>query len=97
MSNLIKCPRCKTWNENVEYCIDCNQLLQSESQRKVELEAKQLAYKNRPKDNIDIFVANFKNSKNPFVKGVYYVVQSVGLLFILVASVMLGFALLGPG
>jgi phage FluMu protein Com len=97
MSNLIKCPRCKTWNENVEYCINCNQLLQSETQRKVELEAKQLAYKNRPKDKIDTFVAGLKNSKNPFIKGAYYIAQSIGLLFILVASVMLSFALLGPG
>ncbi len=97
MSNLIKCPACKTWNENVANCENCNQLLQSETQRKVELEAKQLADKNRPKDKIDIFVDSFKNSTNPFVKGIYYVVQSVGLLFVLIASVMLGFALLGPG
>ncbi len=97
MSNLVKCPKCRTWNEEVDYCVDCGQLLQSETRRKVELEAKQLADKNRPKDKIDILVDSFKNSTNPFVKGIYYVVQSVGLLFVLIASVMLGFALLGPG
>ena len=97
MSNLIKCPKCKTWNEDVDYCENCNQLLQSESQRKVEHEEKSIAYKNRPKDNIDILVEKMKTSDNRFVRGAYYLFQSIGFLFIIIISAMLGFALLGPG
>lgn len=97
MSNLIKCPRCKTWNEDVDYCENCNQLLQSESQRKVEHEEKSIAYKNRPKDNIDILVEKMKTSDNRFVRGAYYLLQSIGFLFILIISAMLGFAVVGPG
>ncbi len=43
MSSLIKCQKCQTWNEDQDYCTNCNQLLNYEIQREQVREKMEIA------------------------------------------------------
>lgn len=97
MSSLIKCPKCKTWNENSDYCSNCNELLNATLKREKEIEAEKEAYRNRPKDAVDLYLERLKDSEKPLDKVIHFFLQSIWWSLILVVTGGLAFAALGPG
>ncbi len=97
MTDSIKCPKCQTWNENRDYCSQCNHLLNFEIQRTKEAEAKRIAYENRPLDKVDLFFLKIKTSNKLSDKILYWLFQSAWYGVIALATGALLFAALGPG
>ncbi len=97
MANSIKCPKCRIWNDDKDYCTECGQLLSFEIQRAQEDEQKRQAEANRPKDKFDLFYIKIKNSDRLLDKILYYLLQSIWFLLIALATMGLGFAAFGPG
>jgi hypothetical protein len=97
MSNLIKCPECKTWNENLDFCQKCNHLLNYEQKKANEDESKRLAHENREKDWLDLFWLDLENSDLFWKKSLYYLMKSVWFLILLISTGALAFLALGPG
>jgi hypothetical protein len=97
MSSLIKCPKCKQWSEDSDYCLFCNELLNATMQREREIEVEREAYRNRPKDAFDLYLERIKTSDKVLDKFAYFFLQSAWWTFVLVATGGLAFAALGPG
>jgi ribosomal protein L37E len=97
MPDSIKCPKCKTWNDDKDYCTHCGHLLNFQILRAQEAEQKRQAEANRPKDKWDIFIDKIKNSDRWIDKIIYYVIQSVWFLIIAIATLGLAFVAFGPG
>ena len=97
MSATIKCPNCKTWNEGKDYCSNCNQLLNFKIQREQTDFEKEIARKNRPKDKIDLYFLDLKNSPIVWKQRLYMVFQGIGILFFLFATAMIAIVAFTPG
>jgi hypothetical protein len=97
MPDLIKCPKCQTWNEDRDYCLECNTLLNYKIQRALEIEQKRIAEANRPKGALDLFLDRIKISEKPMEKALYYALQSLWFLLLAFASLCLVFLAAGPG
>jgi hypothetical protein len=97
MPDLIKCPKCQTWNEDRDYCLNCNELLNYKIQRALEIEAKRVAEENRPKSDLDLFLERIKNSDKPSEKVLHYLLQSLWFLVLGFASLCVLFLAAGPG
>jgi hypothetical protein len=97
MSHNIKCPKCKTWNENQDYCTNCNEILNQALRTKIEWEQREAEYQNRPKGTFDVWLETMKVSDKIWQRAVYKMLQSAWFLFLAGVMGMLGFALLGPG
>ena len=76
-----KCTNCKTWNQDVDYCINCNAVISLKEEERIETEIKIEIERNKPKDKIDLFVEKYKNHPNLIVRGIFYIFYSVYLVF----------------
>ena len=97
MSSLIKCPKCSTWNENLDYCKICNELINSEMLREREAQRQLKEYRNRPKDVFDLYFERIKTSDEPMDRIMYFLLRSAWFLLIALALAGLAVAALGPG
>ena len=77
----IKCRSCQTWNNDRDYCINCNSVISIQEEERIENAKKKEIERNKPKDKIDLFVEKYKNHSNIFIKGTFYMFYSVYLIF----------------
>ena len=84
-----KCPKCGTWKGSNDNCNNCNQLLNPTVIRKIENIEQKRIFSSKPPDNIDIFLKKFKNSRFFLIRGLYYVLFSVWLVFGVAVSFVL--------
>lgn len=77
----IKCRQCNTWNTDKDYCSNCNAVISMEEEAKIEAENQAAIIRNKPKSKFDIFVENWKNHPNLFLKAIYYILYSVYFVF----------------
>jgi Na+/melibiose symporter-like transporter len=94
---MQKCPSCHTWNENRDYCSNCNHLLNYEIARKLEIEKKEVQEANREKDAIDNLIHRMKNSRFILVKGIFYFFYSIWFIFAAIVSFFVAIIAAGPG
>ena len=73
----IKCKSCKTWNVDVDYCINCNAVISMEEEARLEDEVIAEAIRNKPKSKLDLVIEKYKNHPNIIVKGIFYIFYSV--------------------
>ncbi len=92
-----KCPKCGTWNGGEDNCTNCGEILNYNIIRKQEDAKRVKEFSTRPPDGIDKFLNNFKNSKNIFVKLIYYILYSVWFIFALIIGGILYTVAAGPG
>ncbi len=94
MASSIKCPKCQTWNDDSDYCSNCNELLNYQIKREQEWEAKKAA---QPKDKIDVYIERLKTSDKAIERALYWAMKSVWFLVIGFAVSVILFTALGPG
>lgn len=96
-SSAIKCPNCQTWNYDLDYCSNCNHLLNPAIHRQQEAEKRWQEYKNRPKDVFDLYFERIKTSDKVGDKIAYFFFRSAWFLLIAIVLVGLSIAAVGPG
>lgn len=80
-----KCLNCGKWNGDEDHCISCGALLSPELiEEKREEERVQRRY--RPPDRFDHFIHAWKHSRFFALKGLYYVLYTIGFIFFSVAA-----------
>lgn len=84
-----KCPKCGLWNENQDYCTNCNQLLNPVKIRIKEDTKRKEEFSTKPPDQIDKFINQFKESKFFFIRWIYYVLYSIWFVFGVIVSFIL--------
>jgi len=94
---MQKCPKCNTWNENCDYCSQCNHVLNYELIRKAEIQKQEREEANKKKDAIDIFLHRMKHSRYILVKGIFYFFYSVWFVFAAIVSFFVALIAAGPG
>lgn len=85
MATERKCPKCKTWNKDEDYCLQCNTLLSPqiiEQEREIEREKRRY----RAPNAFDRFILRWKNSKYLLLRVLYKVLHTIGVIFFAVAS-----------
>lgn len=97
MSSLIKCPKCQTWNENLDYCSNCHQLLNYAIQKQQEDSQKQLEALQKPKDRMELYLERIKNSDKAIDKMIYLSLKSTWFLLVAFVSLALAVLVFGPG
>lgn len=77
MSVSRKCPHCKHWNTDRDYCERCNTNLNTDAliREKEQIEIRKKIELNT--DRIDRFIAGLSKSETPWGKLAYYVVRTV--------------------
>lgn len=97
MSSLIKCQKCQTWNEDQDYCTNCNQLLNYEIQREQVREKMEIAEQKRPIGQFLRYLDTLKQSDNPVNKRKYLFLNVTWWLLIGFLTLTIGGLALGPG
>ena len=97
MSSLKKCPNCDTWNENLERCKNCNELLDYWQIRAKEAAQKDKEFRERPIPKSDQIFMNMKTSRFWLIRGIYYALYSVWALLIAIVSFFMMLIAYGPG
>ena len=96
MPKLTKCPNCQTWNENQDYCSNCNHLLSLDIQR--ELEQKKLEKEEQQRHTkFNNYLAKLKKSNNPIDRIKYTLLNSAWLMFLIFMTILIGMVALAPG
>jgi hypothetical protein len=97
MSKLIKCSKCQTWDENQDYCTNCNQLLSLDIEREQELEKLHQEEQQRPLTKFANYLLKLKHSDHPIDRVKYAVLNSAWLLFLLFVAGLIALVALAPG
>jgi hypothetical protein len=97
MSSLIKCPNCQQWNENLDYCSNCNELLNYGMKKELEDAQKKREAEQRPKDRLQLYMDRLKSSDRALDKVVLFGLQSSWFLLIAFVSMALAILVFGPG
>lgn len=80
-----KCPNCHTWNNDDDYCVSCGTLLSPTLiEKKREEQRENERY--RPPTAFDKFIERWKNSRFWFLRILYQILYSIGVIFITIAS-----------
>jgi hypothetical protein len=77
----IKCPSCKKWNSNVEFCSFCSQPLSAKQlniQYRNQIEEED---KKRPPSKIEMYIAKQMKSENIWVRSLFYFLYSVWVVY----------------
>jgi len=81
-----KCPQCNTWNEDLNYCSNCNHLLSAkiiEEKREEERETRRKAV---PATKLEVFLKSWKESKYWILRVIYKILYTIAFIFIAIAS-----------
>ncbi|XOV68661.1 MAG: TFIIB-type zinc ribbon-containing protein [Fluviicola sp.] len=85
MATERKCPKCQTWNTDVDYCTNCGEVLSPtiiEEQREKQREKRRY----RPPTKFDKFIEKWQNSRFWMLRVLYRVVYTIGVIFFAIAS-----------
>lgn len=91
-----KCSNCQTWN-TTSTCSNCNTLLDAAELHKKKVIQKEIKAERTPKPKLDQFFINWKKTKNPFYKGLYYIAYSFWAVYMGILSFILMMVAWGPG
>jgi len=86
MSVQRKCVKCQTWNKDEDYCTKCGELLSPRLIEEKRERVREEIRRSKPPSKLDIFIHNWKNSSNFFVKAIYYILYSIGFIFFAIAA-----------
>lgn len=80
-----KCPKCQQWNKEEDYCTNCGTVLSPEI---IEEEREKVREKRRFREptKFDLFIERWKNSRFLFLRIVYKVLSTIGVIFFAIAS-----------
>ena len=92
-----RCKKCNTWNEDVDYCKNCGEVISLELQEKLDWEVKKNIIENKAPDQLDVFFEGFKNSRFFLIRAVYFVLHSVWVMLISILTFFMYFIAVGPG
>lgn len=92
-----KCSNCGTWNTNEARCTNCGTALTAELQREERIQKEKKRIEVRPPDFVTAYGERLKNSKNPLLKGLYYIGFSVWFVIMSIVSFFLFMIAWGPG
>ncbi len=76
-----KCLSCGTWNKDEDHCTNCGNPISPEQIIKVETKKKKEEEANKPKDKFDLFAERMKNHESSFMRFIYKVGYSIGMVF----------------
>ena len=76
-----KCLNCGTWNKDEDFCINCGSPISPEEIDRVETKKKIEEEKNKPLDGWDLLMEKMKNHRSGFVRVMYKVMYSIGMVF----------------
>lgn len=85
MSVERKCLNCNTWNEDNDYCTSCGKPVSPVVIEDIREKAREERRYKEP-TKFDIFLQNWKNSNNIFLKILYKVLYTIGFIFLSIAS-----------
>lgn len=86
MATECKCPKCETWNKDLDYCSNCGHLISSkiiEENREVAREERRNSI---PATKLEIFIKNWKESKYFLLRLIYKILYTIAFIFITIAS-----------
>jgi len=92
-----KCTNCGTWNQQNDFCVQCNAPISPKEIQKVNVAKRETIINNKPKSKLDLFIVKVKNSTNPFVIVAYKTVSFLWFIYMAILSFFLWFIALGPG
>ena len=92
-----KCPSCGHWNQDQDFCEKCNTPISPQEVEKVREVKRQEKRAFRKPNKVDVWLDSMKHSKNPFVKGVYYVVGGIWFVVMSIAAFALYLVAGTPG
>src|SRR5690606_8157079 len=92
--HYIICQKCKTANQNSEYCYHCCEIINVELKRELIQEnykrAKEQEQKRTQPTTAKKLIEKLKNHPNAIVRTIFYVFHSMGMVvFVLAASIAL--------
>lgn len=76
-----KCLSCGTWNNDEANCKACGAPVSPEAINKVEEAKRKEEEANKPKDKFDQFAEKLKNSESFFLRAIYKIGYSIGMVF----------------
>ncbi|MFT5824305.1 MAG: putative membrane protein YvbJ [Crocinitomix sp.] len=76
-----KCLSCGTWNKEEDNCTNCGNPISQKEIIKVETKKKRLEEANKPKDKFELFAERLKNHKYFFMRVIYKIGYSIGMVF----------------
>lgn len=97
MAVSMRCPKCKTWTRDSDYCQNCNEFLDFTKTRDAELEERKQVEAAKPPDKIDVFFHRFKHSRFWPVRAVYYFFYSIWFVLSAIVSFFMLMMAAGPG
>lgn len=76
-----KCLQCGTWNKDEDRCLNCGAPLSPKEIDRVETQKKKVAEASKPKDKWELMAEKMKNHESGFIRFLYKVAYSIGLVF----------------
>ncbi|MFT4679403.1 MAG: hypothetical protein ACI9RU_001352 [Litorivivens sp.] len=93
-----KCSKCAAWNTDGEqYCHSCGAPLTADLIIKAGHEERRIQRQLRPSTKFENFVKKVKTSPNPLVRGTYFLVYGVWIVYIGILSFFLWLIAWMPG
>ena len=93
-----RCKSCKTWNDDVDYCVSCGAVISLELSEKLEWEAKTKAKSEIPPTPSETFFEDhIKNSRFLLVRWVYFILHSIWVILVTILSFFLYMIAMAPG
>jgi hypothetical protein len=93
----IKCSSCKTWNADVEFCAYCGAPL---SARQLNIQYRNQIDeedKKRPPSKLELYIARQMKSENMLVRGLFYLLYSVWVVYMAVVGFFVYLIIGTPG
>ena len=97
MSKRIKCPACQTWNEDRDYCSNCNELLSHELKMEQSREKLRQEEQQRPLTQFNNYLKRLKDSSAPIDKLKFSVLNSAWWIFLIAVTALIALVALAPG
>ncbi|MFK8038893.1 MAG: hypothetical protein AB8B74_11420 [Crocinitomicaceae bacterium] len=83
-----KCNQCGTWNLDVDFCANCNAAISIKAIEKIEATEKKAIADAKPKDKFDVIFEKLKHHPFFLVRWVYYILNSIFMLFMGIGSLI---------
>ena len=90
MSHTIqrRCTKCGLWNGNVDYCEACSHPISIKVVEKIEQKQKEELAAIQPKDKLDIMAEKYKNHPFFLVRWIYFILNSIFMIFMGIGSLI---------
>lgn len=93
----VLCKNCRKWSNDPQHCEHCNELLNEMEIREKEFVLKNGITKPKPPGKLQKFFDKSRNSKNPFVRLLYYIVMGIWGIYVSLVVFMLYLAIAASG